>query len=197
MDSGDSGSIRLWFGALPESETNRCRIEPESEQDRQIICGHPPRILPEWDPNEICRGHIREFWGYSAGFEHFKTSRIPPRMFPNPSRLFAHSRKENRMLPNPREYVYSGGFWFGELPESDSGSSPNQRRIGPESEQNRQEFIYSSWLLPYPPPPFSENNNLTSKIVNTMFSCLCSRTWNALFDNFMNNQKRASFVLTP
>ena len=46
-------------------------------------------MYPEYGPNEICRGHIRyHFLGYLAGFEHFKTIRIAPRMFQNPSRIF-------------------------------------------------------------------------------------------------------------
>ena len=68
------------------------------------------RMYPDYGPNEIFRGHIRDhFFGYSAGFEHFKTSRIPPRMFQNPSRIFARTGRENRMhpCPNSKFRVYS------------------------------------------------------------------------------------------
>ena len=73
-------------------------------------------MYPEYGPNEICRGHIRnQFLGYSAGFEHFK---------PNPSTkfsesltiFFAHSGRENRMLPNPSEFENSGVFAADSVP---------------------------------------------------------------------------------
>ena len=75
------------------------------------------RMYPEYSPNEICRGHIRDhFLGYSAGFEHLKRSRIPPRMFQNPTRIFAISGRENRMLPNPYEFENSGVFEADSVP---------------------------------------------------------------------------------
>ena len=76
---------------------------------------HP--MYPEYGLNEICRGHIRDhFLGYSAGFEHFKTTQIPPRMFQNSSRIFAHLGRENRMLPNPSEFENSGVFAADSVP---------------------------------------------------------------------------------
>ena len=113
--SGHSGQIRL-YSFYSELFGQMIRVVPpltiRIRPNLRIMPRTPPRIrlnsirmYPEYCPNEICRGHIRDhFLGYSAGFEHFKTSRIPARMFQNPSRIFAHSGRENRMLLNPSKF---------------------------------------------------------------------------------------------
>ena len=85
---------------LPRMLRTPLRIRPNSM-----------RMYPECGLIEICRGYIRDhFLGYSAGFEHFKTRQIPPRMFQNPSQIFCPFGRENRMLPNPSEFKNSGVF---------------------------------------------------------------------------------------
>ena len=85
---GRFGSIRLFGSMIWVVPPLTIRISPNlpiMPRTPLRIRRNSIRMYPDYGQKKICQGHILDhFLGYSAGFEYFKTSRIPPRMFQNP-----------------------------------------------------------------------------------------------------------------